>query len=307
MPAWLGPARRFGALALPVGSFLLLQKGCGLRWEDCLTDAVPAAVKVRGSRVQARGCGGACAPTAGPWRGGAALGELHAGGDARCGLALQQAQHPHGLSRALAASVAAACIATAPLACVNRMLYQCPARLSSAGGPVERGAGGHPSRDVHAGDPSAGSHGAAGGPQEAQVCRSPAVQVAPCLQLMPPGCPAGIDAFIRDPAVAAAGPLCCAAQARGVLWERADLTDTGWQTRLCPSNAPAQGVCSGRRRTGDWRGDAHRRAEDGVGLRTCAAPGVLHCAGHRGCVVPLSAVGCPAHPAQSCSQFTWPV
>lgn len=36
---------RFGALALPVGSFLLLQKGCGLRWEDCLTDQLPEAVK----------------------------------------------------------------------------------------------------------------------------------------------------------------------------------------------------------------------------------------------------------------------
>ncbi|PSC70096.1 E3 ubiquitin-ligase [Micractinium conductrix] len=36
---------RFGALALPVGSFLLLQKGLGLRWEDCLTDQLPAAVK----------------------------------------------------------------------------------------------------------------------------------------------------------------------------------------------------------------------------------------------------------------------
>ncbi|KAL4419761.1 hypothetical protein ABPG75_006859 [Micractinium tetrahymenae] len=36
---------RFGALALPVGSFLLLQKGCGLRWEDCLTESLPAAIK----------------------------------------------------------------------------------------------------------------------------------------------------------------------------------------------------------------------------------------------------------------------
>lgn len=36
--------RRFGALALPVGAFLLLQKGAGLRWEDCLTDQLPPAV-----------------------------------------------------------------------------------------------------------------------------------------------------------------------------------------------------------------------------------------------------------------------
>ncbi|KAI7836565.1 hypothetical protein COHA_009582 [Chlorella ohadii] len=36
---------RFGALALPVGSFLLLQKGKGLRWEDCLTEQLPPAVK----------------------------------------------------------------------------------------------------------------------------------------------------------------------------------------------------------------------------------------------------------------------
>lgn len=37
---------RFGALALPVGSFLLLQKGKGLRWEDCLTEQLPPAIKV---------------------------------------------------------------------------------------------------------------------------------------------------------------------------------------------------------------------------------------------------------------------
>lgn len=36
---------RFGALALPVGAFLLLQKGRGLRWEDCLTDQLPEAVR----------------------------------------------------------------------------------------------------------------------------------------------------------------------------------------------------------------------------------------------------------------------
>lgn len=40
------PCRRFGALALPVGSFLLLQKGKGLRWEDCLTEQLPPAIKV---------------------------------------------------------------------------------------------------------------------------------------------------------------------------------------------------------------------------------------------------------------------
>ncbi|KAI3425172.1 hypothetical protein D9Q98_008942 [Chlorella vulgaris] len=38
-------ADRFGALALPVGTFLLLQKGRGVRWEDCLTDQLPQAVK----------------------------------------------------------------------------------------------------------------------------------------------------------------------------------------------------------------------------------------------------------------------
>lgn len=47
-PCTLFLRRSFGALALPVGSFLLLQKGLGLRWEDCLTDQLPAAVKVGG-------------------------------------------------------------------------------------------------------------------------------------------------------------------------------------------------------------------------------------------------------------------
>jgi hypothetical protein len=37
---------RFGALALPLGSFLLLQKGHGLSWQDCLTERLPEAVTV---------------------------------------------------------------------------------------------------------------------------------------------------------------------------------------------------------------------------------------------------------------------
>lgn len=39
-------ADRFGALALPVGAFLLLQHGKGVAWEDAVAGDLPAAVKV---------------------------------------------------------------------------------------------------------------------------------------------------------------------------------------------------------------------------------------------------------------------
>ena len=38
--------RRFGALALPIGAFVLLQNKRGISWEDVLLDNLPPAIKV---------------------------------------------------------------------------------------------------------------------------------------------------------------------------------------------------------------------------------------------------------------------
>lgn len=42
--------RRFGALALPIGAFVLLQNKKGLSWDDVLVDSLPPAIKVGGAR-----------------------------------------------------------------------------------------------------------------------------------------------------------------------------------------------------------------------------------------------------------------
>ena len=45
---------RFGALALPVGVFLLLQRGGSLSWDDALLGMIPPAAKVRSVARAAR-------------------------------------------------------------------------------------------------------------------------------------------------------------------------------------------------------------------------------------------------------------